>query len=428
MRIVLVACLVMLCLFTGMLHAATSSGTNWTVQRYDKSRWLVGVDREEVDPSTQKNSLTETAPQMDAVGNRQFGFDGHFEKSEVLVIDPPDNFDGVAKRLGFTVLQRVALRSLSANVYRLRVPQVATVPESINRLRGRFPGLTIDANHLFHSSAVPGSAETFAQQLIGWSEATATCGRGIRLGMIDGAVDLKHPALAGQHIDYRSFHNTSRKPGSAEHGTAIAAMLVGKAAWGGLLPAARLTAANVFEISGAGRASTNAISLLMAIDWMASEHVHVVNLSIAGADNEAVHQLIDKAREQGLVLVAAAGNWGKKGRPAYPAAYKDVIAITAVGIDRTVYAQANRGRYIDFAAPGVRIWTAVPGGGRFQSGTSFAAPFVSVLIALEVARGKNSSINAIRQVLRRHTVDLGMPGRDEVFGWGLVGMQRDCSR
>jgi subtilisin family serine protease len=207
-------------------------------------------------------------------------------------------------------------------------------------------------------------------------------------------------------------------------------MMVGEArsgsGWGGLLPGARLTAANIFQFGANREITASASGLLEAIDWMAERQVDVVNMSIAGSNNKIVRQVVEKAGKRGLVLVAAAGNWGTAARPAYPAAYDDVIAVTAVDADRRIYEFANTGHYIDFAAPGVRIWTAIPGGGQYQSGTSFASPYVSVLTGLAVSRGHPRDPEAVRQTLRRRVVDLGTPGRDDVFGWGLVDMQPRC--
>jgi subtilisin family serine protease len=67
---------------------------------------------------------------------------------------------------------------------------------------------------------------------------------------------------------------------------------------------------------------------------------------------------------------------------AYPAAYPEVIAVTAVDRNKRSYAEANHGTYIDMAAPGVRIWTALPNNQQgMLSGTSFAAPFVTAIAA-----------------------------------------------
>jgi subtilisin family serine protease len=135
---------------------------------------------------------------------------------------------------------------------------------------------------------------------------------------------------------------------------------------------------------------------------------------------------MERARWRGLIMVAAAGNNGSTAEPAYPAAYPDVIAVTAIDAEKHVYKYANRGGYIDFAAPGVRIWTASPGGGRYQSGTSFASPYVSVLSALAVAEGQRPQPDDIRALLLQDVIDLGAPGRDSTFGWGLVGTEARC--
>ena len=149
-------------------------------------------------------------------------------------------------------------------------------------------------------------------------------------------------------------------------------------------------------------------------------------MSVAGANNKVVRKIINKAMRSGLAIVAAAGNWGIKGKPAYPAAYKEVLAVTAFNSRCLIYNRANRGDYIDFAAPGVRIWTPVPGGGRYQSGTSFASPFISVLVALHTARGIGKSAADLRQKLKSRTIYLGLKGKDKEFGFGFVNMQPKC--
>lgn len=354
----------------------------------------------------------------------------HYAPGEVLVANAPSNFENIAVSQGYRVLEVVQLRSLDLKVLQLRTPSNVSVSNAVRRLRQQFPLAVSDANTFYELSGGAGLPESYARMLIGWPDVPKNCGDGVHLGMIDAGIQPGHPALAGIDIHYRSFHQNGRQPASANHGTAVAAMMVGKAlpgkGWGGLLPGARLTAANIFQFGANRKITARARGLLEAIDWMAEQGVHVVNMSIAGSNNQVVREVVEKARNMGLVLVAAAGNWGSAAGPAYPAAYSDVIAVTAIDAHRNIYEFANSGRYIDFAAPGVRVWTAIPGGGQYQSGTSFASPYVSVLTGLFVSRGHPRDPEAIRKTLRRRIIDLGMPGRDDVFGWGLIDTQPRC--
>ncbi|MCP5372918.1 MAG: S8 family serine peptidase [Hyphomicrobiales bacterium] len=356
--------------------------------------------------------------------------DEQFEPGEVLVVDPPRTFEQDSAILGYSVLERANLQNLQMDMLRLSVPQGQGVLQSRQQLRNQFPGLSVDANHHYETQAVTVGDTSKVRAEIGWGPAPNACGAGVRLGMIDGGVDVNHPALVGQQVTFRSFHKAGRRPGPADHGTSIAAMLVGRPAnnaWGGLLPAAELFAANMFEYAPHNQIVGSASGLLKAIDWLTGLHVHVINLSVAGPDNELLRRAFDRAKGKGVALVAAAGNWGRADKPAYPAAYDHVLAVTAIAAkSRTVYRFANSGDYIDFAAPGVHIWTAVPGGGRFQSGTSMAAPYISAAVGVKVAAGADRSPDALRRILRQVVVDLGTPGKDKVFGWGLLHDEPGC--
>jgi subtilisin family serine protease len=353
-----------------------------------------------------------------------------YEPGEVLAARTPADFAATAGELGFAVVETLSLRRLDERIHRVRLPSGIDVPQGLARLRQHFPRAVIDANHYFSLAQGMDLPRSFARASIGWDAVPQDCGNGIRIGMIDAAVDDTHPALQGVDLKYKSFATPGRRPGPAEHGTAIATLLAGRSdagqGWGGLLPGAHVAAAAIFEVSEQGKSIATARALLQAVEWMAGQRVDVVNLSMAGPDNGIVRLATERALQQGLLLVAAAGNGASATDRAYPAAYQDVIAVTAISADGNVYAYANRGAYIDFAAPGVRLWTAVPDGGRFQSGTSFAAPYVTSMAALTLAGGTERNVEAVRSRLRQDALDLGPPGRDDVFGWGLVRMRPVC--
>jgi hypothetical protein len=356
-----------------------------------------------------------------------------YEPGEVVAANPPQDFDIVTQAFGFRVLERTHLGSLGFEVWRLQVPKGSSVPDAISRLAQRFPGLLVDANHRYQSSEgpsdMPSQPGSQARALMGWNTADSTCGEGLRIGMVDTPVDTGHEALQGQKVVARSFIRPYREPAPAEHGTAIATMLVGRPGdrgWGGLLPKAELYAANIFAITDTGAEAADLVALVKAMDWLAEERVHVVNMSIAGADNRLLRFAIDRAAARSMVMVAAVGNWGRADPPAYPAAYQPVIGVTAIDMQNRIYPYANRGPYVAFAAPGVNIWTAVPGGGKYQSGTSFAVPYLTSLVATEIASGSTISPDLLKKLLSREAADLGAPGKDDIFGWGLVRRAPRC--
>ena len=140
------------------------------------------------------------------------------------------------------------------------------------------------------------------------------------------------------------------------------------------------------------------------------------------APYDAMLQLaMKKAHDQGIVLIAAAGNAGPKSPPLYPGADPSVIAVTATDADDHLFDQANRGRYVSVAAPGVDILVPAPDAGyQITTGTSVAAAHVSGVAALLMARNPKASVDLIRDILLSTAKDLGPKGRDDQFGWGLV--------
>jgi subtilisin family serine protease len=162
--------------------------------------------------------------------------------------------------------------------------------------------------------------------------------------------------------------------------------------------------------------------------------VAVANLSFAGPPDDAVHHAVRELTKAGIVVVAAAGNEGPSAPPSYPAAYEEVIAVTAVDRDLAAYRYASRGDHIDLAAPGVDVWTALPGRREGpQTGTSFAVPFVTAVVAVAHGpaglRPDDDPLAAKARALakiRASIKNLGERGRDPTFGAGLVQAPAPC--
>lgn len=398
-------------MFFSLPAAAQQDGKDgWTILEYDDNGRVVG-----------SRSGSGPAPEDAAAP---------VETGQLLLVDPTRADLALLSERGFRVLERNRLEALEFVLVQIATPPDMTLPEALRFVEDELPDLLVETNDILDLSGGRQLAQVqdFTRLLSGWGDVPDNCGAGIVLGQIDGFVDHDHAALRGKDLIYENFIREDRVPAAEDHGTAVAVMLIGRAVNGrpgGLLPGARLYAANIFEQRN-GKESGNLAALVRAIDWLAKNEVRVANLSIAGQDNKIMRLAIVRALQKGLLLVAAAGNNGPHAPPAWPAAHPDAFAVTAVDKTMRLYRYANQGAYIDFAAPGVDIPTETPHGLKNQSGTSFAAPFVTAMVAIHLKAGFDADPELIRRSLQRYTTDLGVEGKDSVFGWGLVRLKPTC--
>jgi len=169
--------------------------------------------------------------------------------------------------------------------------------------------------------------------------------------------------------------------------------------------------------------------ILAGIEWAISNNMNVINLSIGSPqDSTAFKEACDRARQAGIIVVAASGN-ANSSVVDFPAAYESVIAVAATNVDDTRSTFSNYGSEVELAAPGMDIKSTLRGGGYgTMRGTSQATAHVSgaaaILLAKAIADG-NTGINAaegVRTRLAATAEDLGDPGRDPYFGFGIVDL------
>ena len=246
-------------------------------------------------------------------------------------------------------------------------------------------------------------------------------GRDVVVAVIDSAVDQAHPDLAGAiSLAFDAVGAPDRTVGF--HGTAVAGIIRAQGVVAGAAPQASILAVRAFHVRKAGEAAeTTSWTLLRAVEWAVENKANVLNLSFVGPKDDALHLALRSATARRVIAVAAAGNNGPRAAPAYPAAYPEVIAVTAIDAKDQRYAQANRGSYIAFAAPGVDILAPVEKGKHsYLSGTSFATAYVSGIVALLLERNRDLDTGAVVDLMTAGAEDLGPQGRDEDFGLGRV--------
>ena len=243
----------------------------------------------------------------------------------------------------------------------------------------------------------------------------------LRIGIIDSSVDQAHVAFLQSSITTRRFVDNQTPPDV--HGTAIASIIASNDPSAlGLAPRAELFAAEVFDETAEQGQFASTVSLIKALNWLVTQEVSVVNISLAGPPNRLLETALARVRERGVVAIAAAGNGGPMAQPMYPAAYPQVVAVTATDARGRAFRLANRGEYVDIAAPGVNIRHAQAGGGyAASSGTSYAVPFVTVAVARLLHL--NIELNVMLDALYAGTLDIGAPGRDQVYGYGQLQFQ-----
>jgi subtilisin family serine protease len=139
--------------------------------------------------------------------------------------------------------------------------------------------------------------------------------------------------------------------------------------------------------------------------------------------------LVDAAIKKGIAVISAAGNDGPSGKPSYPAAFKGVIAVTAVDAAEHIYPRATRGSYVSLAAPGVDILSTGPGN-RTQlfSGTSAATAFASGAVALLLQQRPNLTLPELQAILQQTAKHLGAAAPDPEFGYGLLDVCRAMAK
>ncbi len=284
------------------------------------------------------------------------------------------------------------------------------------------------------------AAEPWAQQELRFSAVwNRTRGAGVTVAVVDSGVDA-NPQFGDRVIpgpDLVAGTKPGIPPGAdcVGHGTAVASIIAAAPVPGvsftGVAPAARILSV---KISGTDTFPTSVTprGIMDAVQFGAD----VINLSLATPDDvQGLRNAVEYALHHDVVVVAAAGNDIQQGGtgandandgndgtgPFYPAAYPGVLAVGAVGPGGVLAGFSDRYTPVGVTAPGVNVTSAYPGTfpaayDAAQNGTSFAAAFVSGVVAL--VRSAHPGLNAAQVVARIEATAHG--GTRPGTGHGLV--------
>jgi hypothetical protein len=242
-----------------------------------------------------------------------------------------------------------------------------------------------------------------------------TSAAGMKVAVIDTGIDYTHPDLQQRYAGGYDTVNEDDDPfddhGHGTHVSGIIAADLNETGQAGVSPKANIIAVKSLAGDGTGYIS----DLVEAIDWAMNNDVALINFSLGTSyDSQILEDKLQEAANQGIILVAAAGNTSG-GAVLYPAAYDQVISVAATDSNDNFASFSSVGAEI--AAPGVSVSSTIPGGGYASwSGTSMAAPHVTATVALMMANNQKN----IRENLRNSAIDLGPSGTDSYFGYGLV--------
>lgn len=359
---------------------------------------------------------------------------------------------GALEGLGGKVLNDLPL----VNGFVVLLPSEASVP-SVRALAG-VKNIETDAKVFALKPAGPGGDGTQPVEMLEWGVNridadlawSSSRGAAIKVAIIDTGIDQDHADLVqnirgGINFVAKSLTRPADPTkwnddnGHGTHVSGIVAAVKNTIGVVGVAPEASLYAVKVLDRNGSGYVS----NVINGITWAMNNGMQVINMSLGTAsDVQALHDAVDAAYTAGVVLVAASGNSGdgngSTNEVSYPAKYSSVIAVAATASDNSTPLWSSDGAEVELAAPGVNIRSAWNDGlYKTISGTSMATPHVTGTVALVLGTAVRPAYDVnfdgvwnpseIRAALQATADDLGVTGRDNFYGYGLVDAEESVT-
>ena len=237
----------------------------------------------------------------------------------------------------------------------------------------------------------------------------------ITVGVVDTGIDDEHPIFKNR-IDYNGydFVNSDYYPYDDHgHGTHVSGTIVDCTP--GL--SINILPVKVMDSDGTG----TGLNIANGIEYSTYMGADVINFSIAmGSHWSYIHDVIDYAISNNVVVVIAAGNNDNDTFYECPSDMNEAIVVSAIDSYGDKCYFSNYGSTIDVAAPGEYIYSAYPGGGyTYMDGTSMAAPHISAVCAMYRLKYPNLNVYEVEDLVQKNTKDLGASGWDQYYGYGV---------
>ncbi|MEA5003918.1 MAG: S8 family serine peptidase, partial [Christensenella sp.] len=259
----------------------------------------------------------------------------------------------------------------------------------------------------------------------------------IRVGVIDSGIDIQHEDLKANLNTSLCYDVRLNKPLTNDltgHGTHVAGIIAAQANNGkgvaGVSYNAEIIAYNVFYIDTLGRVVANSEDILKAYTRAVNDGAKVINMSFGGyfksTNDQLLENKINEAAEKGIVTVCAGGNGINlvpQTNPMYPSDFEACISVVPLDNYESTPYWADYNEFKDVAAPGLSIYSTIPthqGMYDYKSGSSMAAPVVSGVVAMMLAKNPTLGVEQIKDILYSTATDLGDEGKDAHYGWGQV--------
>jgi subtilisin family serine protease len=334
----------------------------------------------------------------------------------------------IAQGLGLNVISQQSLGALGRNAFRFSIGSGRSVRDVIRALEANSIVAVAQPNYTYKlgqssSAEHKGDPAQYMVEKLQLEQVHRLAqGKNVTIAVIDSEADKQHTELQGQIAE--QFNAVGEAEKAHSHGTAMVGAISSRDRLLGVAPGAKILAVRAFSESQQSAEGTT-FHILKSIDWAVSQGARVINMSFAGPRDPALERTLKRAYDQGVVLIAAAGNAGPKSPPLYPGADPSVIAVTATDAVDRGFKMANQGPHVSVASPGVDVLAPAPQESyQMSTGTSIATAHVSGVVALMLERDPTLTPADVRKILESTATDLGPKGKDTQFGWGLVNPQK----